>query len=134
MFAALATAAAPAQPAAQGAPPGKEAPVLYPGFHPTRNFYGQPDLSGAWSNASLTPVGRPALYGGRLAMTPDEVRASEGTRADLVRLGNQSIPANIDLKDVPCYAAQQGSGVAPGAATGTSVYTGANVANCGYDS
>ena len=144
LSAALMPAAVSAQAAARPAPPrpaagasqvpGKETPVLYPGFRPTRNVYGQPDLSGTWSNASLTPVGRPAQYNGRLVMTPAEVAASEGTRADLVRLGNQSIPLNIDLKDVPCYAAQQGSDVQPGGATTTTVYTGANAANCGYDS
>jgi hypothetical protein len=46
-----------------------------------RNGYGQPDLSGSWSNATLTPQARPALYGTRRAQTPQEVRLLEGASA-----------------------------------------------------
>jgi hypothetical protein len=50
-------------------------------YQPPRNGYGQPDLSGAWSNATLTPQVRPALYGTRRALTPEEVRLLEGAEA-----------------------------------------------------
>lgn len=39
---------------------------------------GQPDFSGMWSNASLTEENRPAEYGDRLVMTPEEVAKVEG--------------------------------------------------------
>ena len=45
------------------------------------NGYGQPDLGGTWSNATLTPQARPALYGTRKAQTPEEVRLLEGAVA-----------------------------------------------------
>ncbi len=44
-----------------------------PSFRPPHNGFGQPDLSGNWSNATLTPQARPARFGGRLAMTTAEV-------------------------------------------------------------
>ena len=46
-----------------------------------KNGYGQPDLGGTWSNATLTPQARPALYGTRKAQTPEEVRLLEGAVA-----------------------------------------------------
>ena len=46
-----------------------------------RNGYGQPDLSGAWSNATLTPEVRSPLYGTRRAQTPQEVRLLQGANA-----------------------------------------------------
>jgi hypothetical protein len=50
-------------------------------YSPPRNGLGQPDLSGAWSNATLTPQVRNPLFGTRRALTPDEVRLWEGANA-----------------------------------------------------
>jgi hypothetical protein len=38
------------------------------------NNYGQPDLEGTWTNATLTVLERPKEYGVRLVMTPEEVK------------------------------------------------------------
>src|SRR5436305_8872984 len=38
---------------------------------------GQPDLQGVWSNASLTPLERPAEFAGREFLTEKEVAAKE---------------------------------------------------------
>ena len=46
-----------------------------------RNGFGQPDLSGTWTNTTLTPQARPALYGARRAQTPEEVKLLEGANA-----------------------------------------------------
>lgn len=46
-----------------------------------RNGFGQPDLAGNWSNATLTPQVRPLLYGTRKAQTPEEVQLLEGANA-----------------------------------------------------
>ena len=48
------------------------------GYKPPRNALGQPDLEGAWTNATMTPQTRPAQYGVRRAMTPEEVAKIEG--------------------------------------------------------
>ena len=50
-------------------------------YRAPRNGYGQPDLTGAWSNMTLTPQARPALYGARKTQTPEEVKLLEGAVA-----------------------------------------------------
>ncbi len=50
-------------------------------YHAPRNGYGQPDFGGSWTNTTLTPQMRPALYGTRRAQTPEEVRLLEGAVA-----------------------------------------------------
>src|SRR6202521_6274194 len=47
------------------------------------NAYGQPDLEGTWSNATLTVLERPKEFGTRKEMTPEEVRKVEGDDAKL---------------------------------------------------
>src|ERR1700689_2038754 len=47
------------------------------------NGYGQPDLEGTWTNATLTVLERPAQYGARLVMTPEEVKKVEGDDAKM---------------------------------------------------
>jgi hypothetical protein len=51
---------------------------LYDGFKPTKTSFGQPDISGYWSNASLTPIARPRDLGDKLVYTEAEVKAIEG--------------------------------------------------------
>ena len=46
-----------------------------------RNAIGQPDLSGSWSNATLTPVVRPPIFGARGTYTEQEVKVIEGGAA-----------------------------------------------------
>ncbi len=50
---------------------------LAPGFSTPRNAMGQPDISGAWNNESLTPYERPAAMGERKVLTPQEVAQRE---------------------------------------------------------
>ena len=47
-------------------------------YEPPRNTMGQPDISGAWTNESLTRFERSPRYGERLVMTPEEVAQLEG--------------------------------------------------------
>ncbi len=53
-----------------------------------RTAFGQPDLTGYWSNSSLTPLMRPATYGTRAVHTPDEVKKLEAAVAQEVEEGN----------------------------------------------
>jgi hypothetical protein len=48
------------------------------GYKAPRNAFGQPDLSGVWSNATITRLERDPKYGDRLVLTPDEAKAIEG--------------------------------------------------------
>lgn len=53
-----------------------------------RNVFGQPDLSGFWSNASLTPLTRPASAGGKAVYTEEEVKKLEAQVVAEVEEGN----------------------------------------------
>jgi len=65
-----------------------------PAWKAPMNAMGQPDLEGAWTNATMTPQTRPAQYGARLAMTPDEVAKIEGAAAAQIERGNQKTDPN----------------------------------------
>ena len=54
---------------------GLAAPAPY---QAPRNAFAQPDLSGVWSNATITRLERDPKYGERLVLTPAETRAIEG--------------------------------------------------------
>jgi len=51
-----------------------------PQYHAPRNGFGQPDLQGAWTNASLTSLQRPAMFKS-LTLTDAEAVALEKRRA-----------------------------------------------------
>jgi hypothetical protein len=55
---------------------------------------GHPDLSGFWSNATLTPEQRPAKFGDRLVYTPEEVKALENAVVAEVKEGNKPTDPN----------------------------------------
>jgi hypothetical protein len=59
-----------------------------------RNGFGQPDLGGAWSNATLTPQVRPALYGARRVQTPEEIAILEGADADKTAASKAKVDLN----------------------------------------
>jgi hypothetical protein len=54
-----------------------EAPAAEAAYKAPRTAFGQPDLQGVWSNASLTPITRPASAGGKLVYTEEEVARME---------------------------------------------------------
>lgn len=56
-------------------------PTFYGDYKPTRNSLGQPDISGFWTNATLTPLVRPRELGERLIYTEEEAAAIEGESA-----------------------------------------------------
>ena len=63
-------------------------------YHAPRNGFGQPDLTGAWSNVTLTPQVRPLLYGTRKVQTPEEVRLLEGANAAKDAAGKAPVDVN----------------------------------------
>ncbi len=65
-----------------------------PAYKAPRNAFGQPDLGGYWTNASLTVQARPAQYGNRLVMTPAEVRQAEGGIQQTIAAGNRNTDPN----------------------------------------
>jgi hypothetical protein len=77
------------------------APKFYNGYKPPMDSAGHPDLNGVWTNATITPFERPASYGDRLVMTPQEVAAAEGKVAASNKLAAAPTAADATVKDLP---------------------------------
>jgi hypothetical protein len=60
-------------------------------YQTPKTSWGAPDLSGNWTNATLTPQTRPALYGTRKVQTPEEVRLLEGDNDAKTEKGNARV-------------------------------------------
>jgi len=74
-------------PAARAEPSGKAPavaadPSAPPGWKRPRNAMGQPDLSGYWSNATLTPLTRNRRISDKASLTAAEAKAAEKVWAD----------------------------------------------------
>jgi len=109
LLAGIMAAAVPAVAAAQAS--AARTPYKAP-----RTAHGHPDLQGFWTNATLTPLQRPAALGERRAMTPAEVAKTEGDQAGRVEAGNRPVDPKTRTEDLPvnCYPGFSGT-------------------NCGYD-
>src|ERR1700761_2199168 len=88
------------------------------GFLPSTTFAapasGQPDLEGTWTNATLTELVRPATYGNRQVMTPDEVAKVEGEDAKAVAAGNAPTDPKVKTTDLPYNCGRGFSGAGCG--------------------
>src|ERR1700723_3826495 len=65
------------------------------------NAYGQPDLEGTWTNATLTTLERPKEYGTRKGMSPEEGKKVEGDDAKMVADGNTPADPKVQTTDLP---------------------------------
>jgi hypothetical protein len=102
----LAIGPALADPAAT-APAAKPAPA----YGGPKNEYGQPDLQGVWTNATLTELERPPEDGERLVMTPQEVAKAEGENAKAVADGNAPTDPKLKVTDLPYSCGRGFTGV-----------------------
>jgi hypothetical protein len=59
-----------------------------------RTAFGQPDISGNWTNVTLTRTARPRELGDRLVYTPEEVKKMESAAAEEVEEGNKPTDPN----------------------------------------
>jgi hypothetical protein len=66
----------------------------YDGYVVPKNGYGQPDLSGVWSNATTTPVERRAEHK-TLILTEEEAAKVQGAAETYRRAGDAPTPANV---------------------------------------
>ena len=71
--------------------------------------WGHPDLQGNWSNATITPIQRPA--GQEPVLSVDEVREIEGTR--VARIEEEAAPSDPD-RDAPPVGGDGSTGAAGG--------------------
>lgn len=86
---------APAAKASAAAAPAKAASKA-PGYRAPRNAFGQPNLSGIWTNASITGETRPVGVTS-LIYTPEEVRRLEGEVATEISAGNKATDPNAPI-------------------------------------
>jgi hypothetical protein len=71
------------------------------GYKAPRNHWGQPDLTGNWTNATITPFERDAKLGDRLVLSEDEARALEGVNAKLNEDGAKPTDPKLKVTDLP---------------------------------
>jgi hypothetical protein len=76
-------------------------PVYYDGYKPAKNGLGQPDLTGVWSYATITPFERAAAHGNRVEMTKEEQDTAEGKVAAVNALADAPTAINATVKDIP---------------------------------
>jgi len=79
-----------AAPLAAAAEPAKAAAP----FKAPRNAFGQPDLAGFWSNATMTPLARRPQFKDQLNYTEAQVKEMEASAAAEVEEGNQDTDPN----------------------------------------
>src|SRR6185437_14288854 len=91
-LAALAAAGALAAAPALGAEPAYKAP---------RTAFGQPDLQGVWTNATITPLERPAVLGDRLVLSEQEADRAESGNAQRVSATREPTKAGTKVDDLP---------------------------------
>jgi len=80
-------------------------------YHAPRNAWGQPDLQGNWTNATITRQERDPKYGDRLALTDQEVKDLENGNAALVAEGNKPTDPNAKVTDLPTNCGRGFTGV-----------------------
>jgi hypothetical protein len=85
-------------------------------FKVPHNAFGQPDLEGVWTNATVTPLERDAKFGTRAVMTPQELREREKEEADYIAEGDKPTDPNLKVTDLPVNCGRGFSGT-----------------NCGYN-
>jgi hypothetical protein len=80
-------------------------------YHAPKTAWGQPNLQGNWTNATITPFERDAKLGERLALTDQEVKDLEGSNAQLVAEGNKPTDPNAKVTDLPTNCGRGFTGV-----------------------
>lgn len=82
-----------------------------------KTAFGQPDIQGVWTNATLTTLTRDKQYGDRLVLTPSEVAVLEGDEAAARAAGDAPTDPSLTVEDLPVNCGRGFSGT-----------------NCGYNS
>ena len=77
-------------------------PAAAQGYKAPRNMWGQPDLSGVWTNATITRLERDPKFGERLALTEAEAAELEGaTAANFAKSNAPTTRADTKADELP---------------------------------
>ena len=79
------------------AAPAAKAPTAAT-WKPARNAMGQPDLSGYWSNATLTPLTRNARISNKATLTPEEAKSFEAIWAKALADSDAPVDPNVSTE------------------------------------
>ena len=69
-------------------------------YHAPRTAYGQPDLQGTWTTATITPLTRDPKYGKRNVLTKQEADALEQATREQVARADAPTPPEATVKDL----------------------------------
>ncbi|HEX3700111.1 MAG TPA: hypothetical protein VHV27_05490 [Phenylobacterium sp.] len=94
----LSTALCAAPLALAASAPAAAAPAKAEAYSAPRTPFGQPDLSGDWTNATLTPLIRNKKFGAQLVMPPDQVKAIEAEMAHEFKVGDMPTDPNAPVQ------------------------------------
>jgi hypothetical protein len=78
----------------------QNAPTKAPAYHAPKNGWGQPDLQGNWTTATITPVTRDPKYGTRNALTKAEADSLEQATRDQIARADAPTPPEATVKDL----------------------------------
>jgi len=76
--------------------------VAAKGYKAPHNAWGQPDLSGVWSPATITRLERESKLGDRLVLTEAETQAVEGETADFGKQDRAPTDPSAKVTDLQC--------------------------------
>jgi hypothetical protein len=69
-------------------------------YHAPKNAWGQPDLQGTYTTATITPLTRDKKYGTRNVLTKQEADALEQATRDQVKRADEPTPPEATVKDL----------------------------------
>jgi hypothetical protein len=69
-------------------------------YHAPKNAWGQPDLQGNWTTATITPLTRDPKLGERNVLTKQEADKIEQATQDQIARADAPTPANATVKDL----------------------------------
>ncbi|WP_394762238.1 hypothetical protein [Phenylobacterium sp.] len=69
-------------------------------YHAPKNGWGQPDLQGTYTTATITPLTRDAKYGTRNVLTKQEADSLEQATRDQVKRADEPTPPEATVKDL----------------------------------
>ena len=83
------------------AQPGATSAAKATAYKPARNAFGQPDLEGVWTNATLTRLERDPKYGTQLVMPSGDASTVEKENSKFIADANKPTDPKVKTTDLP---------------------------------